>query len=438
MTNCDTQLDTIYALSSGTLPAGVAVVRVSGPSAFTVLELLTGTPPGEPRLASLRTIRNRAGLILDRALTLTFPSPHSFTGEDIVELQLHGSRAVVNAVLREIGLIEQCRLAEAGEFSRRAFENGRLDLVEAEGLAELIAAETEMQRRLAIEQSFGGQSDLYQDWARRLTFVRAMIEAELDFADEEDAAGAADTSVLSDIETIAGELEQHVVSAKTGEIIRGGYKIAIVGPPNAGKSSLINRLAQREVAIVTDIAGTTRDVLQVDLDIEGYLVRVFDTAGLRNTDDVVEREGVRRANEMIAQADLVLQLSEIGSRDDHLDLIEGEVLHIGTKSDLGKPHTQRYDVLISTKSGDGLNELRSHILSRIRDVWSGSAVPTRERQIELLREASDSVNAALNAVELELRAEHLRIAAASLGRITGHVDVEQLLDVIFSQFCIGK
>ncbi|CAD7049170.1 tRNA uridine-5-carboxymethylaminomethyl(34) synthesis GTPase MnmE [Pseudorhizobium endolithicum] len=429
--------DTIFALSSGALPAGVAVVRISGPEAFEALKRLTGKAAPRPRHASLRQIVDRRGALLDQALVLSFPGPHSFTGEDCVELQLHGSRAVVNAVLAELAAVAGLRMAEAGEFSRRAFENGRLDLVEAEGLAELIAAETEMQRRLAVEQSFGGQSKLYEGWASRLTYARAMIEAELDFADEDDVPGAVGERVISDIAAVAAEIDSHIAASKAGEIIRGGYKIAIVGPPNAGKSSLMNHLAQRDVAIVTDIAGTTRDILHVDLDMEGYLVRLFDTAGLRETADAIEREGIRRARQMMEEADLVLALEEIGGKAEASPYPAGDVIRIGTKLDL-HGDCSRYDLCVSVETGDGIEALRRLVVSRIQSFWSGAAVPTRERQTELLRLTSLSVRSALKAGEPELRAEHLRAAAGSLGRITGHVDVEQLLDVIFSQFCIGK
>ena len=427
--------DTIFALSSGALPAGVAVVRISGPEAFPALSRLTSSAQPEPRKAALRRIRSRDGRMIDEALVLTFPAPHSFTGENVVELHLHGSRAVVNAVSAELGDMEGLRAAEAGEFSRRAFENGRLDLVEAEGLSELISAETEMQRRLAVEQSFGGQSRLYQTWAERLTHARAMIEAELDFADEDDVPGSVGEQVTGEIAAVAAELDAHLKSAKGGEIIRDGFKVAIVGAPNAGKSSLLNYLANRDVAIVTDVAGTTRDVLHVDLDMDGYLVRLFDTAGIRHSTDAIEQEGIRRARQMIEKADLVLQLEEIGTAAD-VDKLPN-ALRVGTKSDI-HPASPSYDLCLSTVTGDGIDTLREKIISRIRSAWSGSIAPTRERQLTLLRDTSISLQAALNTSELELRAEHLRRAAVSLGRITGHVDVEQLLDVIFSQFCIGK
>ncbi|KAB1088796.1 tRNA uridine-5-carboxymethylaminomethyl(34) synthesis GTPase MnmE [Neorhizobium galegae] len=428
--------DTIFALSSGTLPAGVAVIRLSGPQAFDAALALAGELSAD-RKAGLRTIRSRNGLVIDQALVLAFAGPNSFTGEDCVEMHLHGSRAVVSAVYQELEAIG-LRLADAGEFSRRAFENGKLDLVEVEGLADLIAAETEMQRRLAVEQGFGGQSALYMSWAERLTRARALIEAELDFADEDDVPGSVSDRVWTEVGDLYFEIEGHIASAKAGEIIRDGYKVVIAGPPNAGKSSLLNALAKRDVAIVTEIAGTTRDLLHVDIDMEGYLVRFFDTAGLRESEDRVEQEGVRRARIAIEQADLVLQLEEIDSDSKHTyDSVKAEVLRIGTKVDMHRTSTG-YDLTISSETGDGLEELRSRILLKLKGTWSGSLVPNRQRHLQYLKEASHFIAEALNGQELDLRAESLRAAASSLGRITGRVDVEQLLDVIFSQFCIGK
>jgi tRNA modification GTPase len=428
--------DTIFALSSGTLPAGVAVIRLSGPQAFNAAVALAGELPANRR-AGLRTIRSRNGLVIDQGLVLAFPGPNSFTGEDCVEMHLHGSRAVVSTISQELEAIG-LRLADAGEFSRRAFENGKLDLVEVEGLADLIAAETEMQRRLAVEQGFGGQSALYMTWAEKLTRARALIEAELDFADEDDVPGSVSDRVWAEVGDLYLELEEHIASAKAGEIIRDGYKVVIAGPPNAGKSSLLNALAKRDVAIVTEIAGTTRDILHVDIDMEGYLVRFFDTAGLRESEDRVEQEGVRRARIAIEQADLVLQLEEIDSDSKQTyDGVKAEVLRVGTKVDMHRP-LAGYDLVISSQTGEGLEELRFLILGKLRETWSGSLVPNRQRHLQYLKEASNFIAEALNGRELDLRAESLRAAASSLGRITGRVDVEQLLDVIFSQFCIGK
>ncbi|TDK30374.1 tRNA uridine-5-carboxymethylaminomethyl(34) synthesis GTPase MnmE [Rhizobium deserti] len=428
--------DSIFALSSGTLPAGVAVVRMSGPKSFQALAALTADVP-PPRQAMLRALRGQTGDVIDHGLVVTFPAPHSFTGEDCVELHLHGSRAVFARISQELSLLG-LRLAEAGEFSRRAFENGKIDLVEVEGLADLISAETEMQRKLAVEQGFGGQSQLYMDWARRLTHARALIEAELDFVDEDDIPGSVSDRVWADVAALSAEMTRHIAAAKTGEIIRDGYKVVIAGPPNAGKSSLLNALAQRDVAIVTDIAGTTRDVLHVDLDLNGFLVRVFDTAGIRDTDDIVEREGVRRAITAIDQADLVIQLQEIDSPPQQ-DKLQGlpEVLNVGTKVDICG-QAQRFDLCISVVTGEGLDQLRGEITARLKQHWTGFSVPSRERHISHLREATEFIKEALAGHHLDLRSESLRAAASALGRITGRVDVEQLLDVIFSQFCVGK
>lgn len=433
--------DTIFALSSGGLPSGVAVVRVSGAQAFPIAEAIAGRIP-RPREAVLRSIRTRNGLTIDRGLVFTFPAPASFTGEDCVELQVHGSKAVVAMLSEELSHFENCRLAENGEFTRRALENGKMDLVEVEGLADLISAETEMQRRLAIEHSGGKLSQLYSGWGERLTRARALIEAELDFADEDDVPGSVSEQVWADMAKLEAELTEHLDGASFGEIVRDGLKIVIAGEPNAGKSSLMNALAQREVAIVTDIAGTTRDVLHVDLDIDGYAVKLYDTAGLRETAEVVEREGIRRALKAVAQADLVLSLAEIGNeaRGD-FEEFQGRVVRIGTKSDIHVP-TGDYDLFLSATTGAGFDELRRTITAELAQRAEGLslAIPSRLRHRQLLQQTLALVTQACVAENagLDIRAEYLRLAASEIGRITGHVDVEDLLGVIFSEFCIGK
>ncbi|WP_349956857.1 tRNA uridine-5-carboxymethylaminomethyl(34) synthesis GTPase MnmE [Rhizobium sp. ZPR3] len=437
-----TMNETIYALSSGGLPAGVAVIRISGNLAFPIAGSLAGALPA-PRQAGLKTIRTRNGLVIDRGLVLIFPGPASFTGEDCVEIHVHGGKAVVNALLQELSTFEHCRLAEHGEFSRRALENGKMDLVEVEGLADLISAETEMQRRLALEHTAGGLSGLYNAWADRLTRARALIEAELDFADEDDVPGSVSDMVWADMTRLRLEISDHLAGADLGEIIRDGLKVVIAGVPNAGKSSLMNALAKREVAIVTDIAGTTRDVLHIDLNIEGYAVKLYDTAGLRETDELVEREGIRRALRTVADADLVLSLAEIGSEAQrNFPGFTGKVLTIGTKADIHPGQTNQYDLLISSATGSGLAELHE-LLRQDLQARSGMlslALPSRLRHRTLLGESLRAVEAALASEDrgLDIRAEYLRQAATSLGRITGRVDVEDLLDVIFSEFCIGK
>ena len=436
--------DTIFALSSGGLPSGVAVVRVSGPQALAVLEALAGMAPA-PRRVSLRWIRNRDGERIDQAVILFFPGPASFTGEDCVEFQLHGGRAVVAALVAELERFEGLRHAEAGEFSRRAFDNGRLDLVEIEGFADLIAAETEMQRRLALEQSSGALSALYSQWAERLTRIRALIEAELDFPDEEDVPGAMSDRLWPALHDLVGEMKAHLAGAGASEIVRDGYRIAIVGPPNAGKSSLMNALARRDVAIVTDVAGTTRDVLGIDLDIGGYLVHLMDTAGIRETEDIVEREGVKRTFRSIEEADLVLliQSPDCTAMPSPLPA-DKPVVSIQSKSDLLDAGAARDPerLYLSSKSGEGFDSLTKRILDEVTasTTRSGGLGPARKRQADCLRKAAADIEQCLSSepIPLELKAEYLRLAAHNLGKITGQVDVEDLLDVIFSEFCIGK
>ncbi len=429
--------DTIYALSSGGLPSGVAVVRVSGPQAFNAAASMVGPLP-TARTTSLRTIRDRNGLVIDRGIVVVFPGPNSFTGEDCVELQVHGGIAVVAALLKVLEAKDGCRLAENGEFSRRAFENNRIDLLEAEGLADLLTAETEMQRRLAIEQSNGGLSELYTDWANRLTRGRALIEAELDFSDEGDIPGSVSDQVWADMRQISNSITDHLAGARFGEIVRDGLKIAISGPPNSGKSSLLNALAGRDVAIVTEIAGTTRDVLEVDLDIDGFRVRLFDTAGIRETEDIVEAEGVRRALRAVESAELVLSLRAIGDGPG----VSGDsrFITVGTKADV-HGEDSAFDLCISSVTGAGLGALRQRLARELalRTPGLSMAVPARRRHRLLLEEALEHINSSLNSMGgLDIRAENLRSAAQSLGRITGHVDVEDLLGVIFSEFCVGK
>ena len=436
--------ETIFALSSGALPSGVAIVRVSGAKARMICEELAGgLPPA--RQSALRSIRARNGLLLDQALVLWFPAPRSFTGEDCLELHVHGGRALVRALLEEIASFEDCRMAEAGEFSRRAFEHGKLDLVEIEGLSDLLAADTEMQRRLAVEQSSGGLSAVYELWRSKLIEARAMIEAELDFSDEGDIPGSVSERVWADMRGFAGDLERTLADLKTGEIIRDGFKVVIAGRPNAGKSSLLNALAGREVAIVTEYEGTTRDILHIELDLGGFAVHFYDTAGLRETEEPVEREGIRRALAKMEEADLVLSLCDGSGPADFVEVPSDlPLIRVLTKCDLLTDSEPKLNgaILVSSASGLGIDELkqkvRDHVEARVGAF--SLAIPSRLRHGQQLTEALVEVRRAIAETHLglEVRAEHLRRASDALARITGRIDVEMLLGKIFAEFCVGK
>ncbi|MBN9020005.1 MAG: tRNA uridine-5-carboxymethylaminomethyl(34) synthesis GTPase MnmE [Rhizobiales bacterium] len=433
--------DTVFALSSGQPPAGVAVIRASGPGVRFGLETLLGRIP-EPRHATLAALRSKAGESLDRALVLFFPAPASFTGEDVCELHVHGGRAVVAAVLRALGELPGFRPAEPGAFTRRAFVNGRADLTEVEGIADLVAAETEMQRRLAIGQAGGGLRRLAEGWRTRIVEARAFLEAELDFSDEDDVPET--LAHLSDAiaDTVATEIEAHLGDAAFAERVRSGFEVVLLGAPNVGKSSLLNALAKREVAIVTAEAGTTRDTIEVRMDLDGYAVTLVDTAGLRETDNLIEREGVRRARVRGEAADLVLLLSD-GDEGSRFALPDtgASVLRVRSKADLTRIDSDpnRWDVVISAQTGQGLDTLRQAIAAALGLRRAGpDPLVTRERQRIELEQASAALRAASSQSVIELKAERLRQAGDAIGRLTGRIDVDDWLDVIFREFCIGK
>lgn len=437
--------DSIVALSSGRLPSGIAIIRISGPQTRSAIETIAGACP-VPRIAAYRSFHDPFHKRIDSGLLLFFPGPQSFTGEDSAEFHLHGGKAVVAAVLDVLVGIEGVRHAEAGEFTRRAFLNGKVDLLEAEALADLVAAETEAQRRLAVLNSEGVQSELYREWRRRLIHARAMIEAELDFADESDVPGSVAETVWRDMAELSGAVKAHIDGYHRAEMIRDGFDVVIVGAPNAGKSSLLNALARREAAIVSDEAGTTRDLVEIVLDLAGIKVRVTDTAGIRSGAGKVEAIGIERAMARAAKADLLLYLVD-ASVPVLLDAVlpPVETLRIGTKIDLlDKPLSLpgQADAAVSAASGSGIDEL----LSRIGEMATrligsgGDVLPSRLRHVALLRRTLSCLESSLMQDDrgLELRADDLRQAGDSLGRISGAVDVEDLLDVIFSEFCIGK
>lgn len=435
--------DSIVALSSGKLPAGVAVVRLSGPKTRFALETILGAPVPE-REASLRRLRQTDGSLIDIGLVIFFAGPASFTGEDVAEFQVHGGKAVVSAVLQALTSIEGIRHAEPGEFTRRAFLNGKLDLVETEALADLINAETEVQRRFALLNAGGAQSELYDGWRRRLVHARAMIEAEIDFADEDDIPGSVSGTIWSDMRALSNEIAGHVAGFRAGEIIREGFDVVILGAPNAGKSSLFNALAKREAAIVSDEPGTTRDLLEVALDLHGLKIRLTDTAGLREQPGTVEGIGIQRARNRAELADLIVVLEDMTAPAPDIELpVAPRLLRVGTKADLilsEKRTRSEFDLVVSAKTGEGLNQLLEK-LGGLADGAAGamgSLLPSRLRHVELLNDGKALIDRALGHSDLELQAEDLRLAGERLGRIVGIVDVEDLLDVIFSQFCIGK
>ena len=452
-----TERDTIFALSSGRPPAAIAVVRISGPRARVALEQLIGRVP-QPRHASLARVRDpKTGAIIDEALALWFPAPNSETGEDMAELQVHGGRAVIAAVLAALAKVAGLRHAEAGEFTRRAFENGRMDLTAVEGLADLVAAETEAQRRQAYQHLKGLLGDRAETWRQRLIEALALVEAGIDFSDEDDVPKDMMARSLELIRPLAEEISK--AGTGQGERLREGLRVAIAGPPNAGKSTLFNRLARREAAIVSPFPGTTRDVLELHLDLGGYPVTVLDTAGIRETNDPVEREGVRRASEQAAGANLVLWVVDAAASECQtlrLPAIKVESVSIAwlvvNKMDLVAEETQRriesrFDTkevvnFVSSKTGAGVDELVNAVAGFAERFFTPEpALVTRERQRAHLKETVLALQGAQRAAQdgrEEIMAEQLRLATRALGKLLGRVDVEDVLDVIFRDFCIGK
>lgn len=451
---------TIYAQASGRGRAGVAVFRLSGPLAGAVLQSLCDAPLPAPRMAALRTLQNpKSGTQVDRGLVIWFPSPNSFTGEDLAEIHIHGGPAVASALVDALAGMEGLRPAEPGEFTRRAFENGKMDLTAAEGLADLINAETEAQRLQAYRQMEGALGEIYEGWRGRLVHALAFAEADLDFPDEDLPESLIDQA-RPEIDSLAREIETHLSGGRRGERLRDGCQVVLSGPPNVGKSSLLNHLARREVAIVSDIAGTTRDVIEVSLDLAGYPVTLVDTAGLREGGDAVEEEGVRRAKARAEAADLRIDLYDATA----IGLEEQGLLRVRIENDQEPQHSLRKsndDTLvvinkadlapvapceglfaISAKTGEGVEELLTAIADRVvakMDVREGASL-TQARHRHALEDALCHLREFLGAEdsEPELLAENIRLAARALGRITGQIDVEEVLDGIFRDFCIGK
>ena len=434
---------TIYSLSSGAGLAGVAVIRVSGPQANDCIAAMCEKPV-KPRQASFRQICHPvSGQVLDQCVVLWFPGPGTFTGEDVAEFQIHGGRATIAAVLGALSQMDGCRQAQAGEFTRRAFLNGRLDLVEIEGLGDLIHAQTEAQRRQALNQSKGAASQVFNQWRSQLVFVLAYLEASIDFMEEDDVAENALHGFQDKMIHLRNDMEKHLSDSVRGEVIREGVRVVLAGEPNVGKSSILNYLARRDVAIVSSIPGTTRDVLEVQLDLDGIPVIVSDTAGLRdNSKDEIEQIGMQRTQMAGNQADLIIWVS--ASEQDHQKQLlqsDAERIFVTNKIDL-----QDVEVLqgigVSAKTGTGMDELIKLISDKVADKFGGTepALISRERQKSAIEMCVKHINDALadETGSLELVSEQLRLAASQLARLVGRIDVEDLLDVIFRDFCVGK
>ncbi len=432
--------DTIFAMASGHGRAAVCLIRISGPESRLILERMAGRVP-EARRAVVRTLRDPAsGEPLDQALVLWMPGPQSFTGEDQAELHIHGGLATRTAVLRALGSLENCRPAEAGEFTRRAFLNGRMDLSQVEGLADVIDAETEAQRRQAMLQLGGRLGNAAERWRETILQVLALLEASLDFSDEGDVPEDLEDNILRMIDEVQGEVDRALAN-RSGERLREGLTVVLAGPPNAGKSTLLNALAQRDVAIVSPIAGTTRDVIEVHCDLGGLPVVIVDTAGLRESADLIEQEGVSRARARAQDADLVLWLVPPEGVNSAPPPAR-RLLKVGTKADLNRSRHD-CDLLVAAATGAGLPDLIGRLEAEASSLMGqGDAVITRERHRNALEKAQGCLGRAhamlASRGPLELAAEEVRLAARAIGEITGRVDVEDVLDRLFSSFCIGK
>ncbi|MBV7380078.1 tRNA uridine-5-carboxymethylaminomethyl(34) synthesis GTPase MnmE [Maritimibacter dapengensis] len=423
-------MDTIFALATSRGKSGVAVIRVSGPDALIAGRRIAGSLPS-PRVSAVRTLEGEDGPI-DEALILTFSAPHSFTGEDVVEFQVHGSTAVVNTLLDTLGRIDGLRHAEPGEFTRRALENERLDLAQVEGLADLIDSETEAQRRQALRVLSGALGQKAESWRTDLIRAAALLEATIDFADEEVPVDVS-PDVFDLIDRTRSSLESEVEGAKISERIREGFEVAIVGAPNAGKSTLLNALAGREAAITSDIAGTTRDVIEVRMDLEGLPVTMLDTAGLRDSTDKIERLGVERAKERALGADLRIFLLSGEPLD--LEPLDDDILVEGKADITGRG--------VSGKTGEGIDFLVSQVTKILSERAAGSGTAIRARHRHAIIHAREALEKARIEVESgsdrsEIAAEELWSAIRALDSLVGRVDVENVLDEIFASFCLGK
>jgi tRNA modification GTPase len=438
-------METIYAISSGATKAGVCVIRISGEDASKALTELTSKPLPEHRLASVRYLYDGEEL-LDDSLVIYFQAPNSFTGEDVVELHIHGGRAVIDGVLNALSKIDNFRIAEPGEFSRRAFENAKMDLTKAEAIADLIDAETKAQKKQALRQMDGELGRLYETWRQKLKEVLAYTEATIDFSEDD----VSTDSMLPKVKKVMHEIDGHLNDRGRGEKLREGLSIAILGAPNAGKSQLLNAIAKREVAIVSETAGTTRDIIDVHLDLNGYPAIISDTAGIREADNDIEHEGIMRALKKAENADIKVVMFDCTqmAEKEGLDLVDENTIVVLNKCDMEKNNDTISAVQSKSNNVLEISALTGLNLDTFLDVLeketesrlfsAGSATITRDRHRKFLQNANDALARAMHAPETELQAEDIRIAVREIGKITGSVEIEELLDIIFSDFCIGK
>ena len=442
---------TIYALSTGPGVSGVAIIRISGPDTLKVIKLLTNKNAPRPREATLRKINNiNTSELIDEGIVLWFPGPESYTGEDMAEIQVHGSKAVIDAIHKNISNIENCRFAEPGEFTKLAFQNGKIDLLKAESVADLISSETEIQRKQAVKIMSGRSADKFNALREKLLQILSHVEAKIDFPDE-DLPKDILNKIKKDTDEVLKDIEKILNDQKVGERIREGFKIAILGPTNAGKSSLINHLSNRDVAIVSEIAGTTRDVIETHLNIDGYPVIVSDTAGIRESVDEIEKKGIKLSLNRAEEADLklvVVDAKNIDFNDTLKGLLDDNAILVLNKSDLLEkdinPEINRINhVLISIKNNLNIDKLIQKIKNTLKNkfITSHNILITRERHRQHLEQCVSHLkrfNQKKEVEDFDIAAEDLRLAARHLGMIVGKVDVEEILGTIFNDFCIGK
>lgn len=436
-------MDTIFALSSGILPSGVAIIRISGDETVNIVKCLTSSKLPKARFMQYSKFITPQGSVIDTGMVVYFKKPHSFTGEDSAEFHIHGSKATVSLFLKTLSMFKNCRMATAGEFSQRSFLNGKMDLIQAESLADLLEAETEAQRKLTIAGTSKQLTALYSDWRQKLLKSMAYLTSILDFSDEEDVNDLNTDFIWDELKDLVKSIENHLFYAQSSEIIKNGLKIVLVGKPNAGKSSLLNKICGKDIAIVSEIPGTTRDILEGKLILNDINVFFYDTAGIRNTNDIIEILGIDKTKKYIEEADLIFYMKDINDLDNDISNFDKPVWKLNTKCDVSRETSNnKYEFFISIYNEDSIKNILCAI-SKYLDKYipkQGDILPARHRHINLLKYTIHDIKIAIEREELpiEIRAEYIRSAAYHIGKIIGKVDIENVLDVVFSKFCIGK